>query len=90
MLPDLPIPVYSSDQFSWFRNKGAADASDLECGGSQNVASQVYSDACDIGFYIVSAKTGAKVLFCATGIDGLLSDSMEFSSGDYSVTVFND
>jgi len=62
-----PAPV-SSDNFTFSRslNTFAAEASDL---GPDFRLGQVYDDACDEGFTIVSARTGAAVVFAANGTD---------------------
>jgi hypothetical protein len=80
----LTIPVYSSDRFTWKGKQGCADASDF---GNAPVAEQVYDDACDVGFYVVSAKTGVRMLFTFANDK---AGTWVFSSGDFTILIFND
>lgn len=57
-----PAPI-SSDKFSFSKNCFAAEVSSL---GNFNLE-RVYDDACDVGFSIVSAKTGNLVVFAQNG-----------------------
>jgi hypothetical protein len=62
------VPVFKSDLFYWTHGsqlggKGVADASDLSRGGSMVFYTQVYDDACDVGFYIENTNNGSKKLF---------------------------
>jgi len=88
------VPVYSSDQFSWKGNKGCADASDfgsLKERGTVFIGSRCYADANDVGFYVVSARTGARMLFTYVfDEDGYDGEFQVYSSGDVFITIFND
>jgi hypothetical protein len=90
----LNIPTYSSDMFTWNKNRAVADASDfgsLKERGTNWIGSRLYDDACDIGFYVVSAKTGVKMLFTYVhDEDGYDGELQVYSSGDYKITIFND
>ena len=89
----LQVPVYSSDMFTWKGNRGCAEASDfgsLEKKG-YFIGARCYDDACDIGFYVVSARTGAKMLFTYVhDEDGYDGELQVYSSGDFTITIFND
>lgn len=34
-----------------------------------NPSTRIYDDACDVGFFMISKKTGAKVLFFENGVE---------------------
>ena len=68
----MNIPSFSSKLFRFDKSKNAffGEASQLEhsAGGmGGKFWGQVYPDACDIGFAICSAKTGAEVTFVQNG-----------------------
>ena len=46
--------------FSWHGNRGVTEASDLN---RIKFLSRIWDDACDVGFAVVSAKTGKLVVF---------------------------
>jgi len=94
------IPELNTKQFTYnpATKTFVCEASDL-CGFEPR---RIYDDACDIGFYLVSEKTGTKVLFCENELtydnDGDLI-SFNFSSHCYenpsyamhlNVVIFND
>lgn len=58
----LPVKEYSSKQFTWNVETGhfVACASDLS---RTDFWSRIYDDACDVGFAIVSERTGKSVVF---------------------------
>jgi hypothetical protein len=62
-MPNYIAPKISSDKFDWQKDNKCfcAEASDLP--QNFNFLSQVYDDACDAGFTMVSARTGAEVAF---------------------------
>lgn len=68
----LNIPELNSNLFD-YNGDGVflAEASELP----SNFIARVYDDACDVGFEMVSAKTGNKALF-------LLDDIVEDAEGD--------
>lgn len=53
------IPVHAGDQFTWNGREGTIEASDL----GPSIHNRVYDDACDVGFYVKSHKTGERKLF---------------------------
>ena len=62
---DLLVPAYDSRDFTW--SKGVAgnsiavvEASDLN---RRQVSAQVWRDSCDVGFTVVSHRTGTEKLF---------------------------
>jgi len=59
------IPELSTKQFTYnpATKTFVCEASDLR--GFE--PRRIYDDACDIGFYLVSEKTGKKILFCEVG-----------------------
>jgi hypothetical protein len=58
------LPRYSAARFTWDENRGSACASDLT--KSINPFGRVFNDACDMGFRLVSPKTGREKLFTVT------------------------
>lgn len=88
------VPNHSSNLFTWKGNSGVADVSDLGQSGNFKVWDRIYDDACDIGFYIVSAKTRKRVLFYMGKIDGDGEDihGWNFISacGQFKILVVND
>ena len=97
--PDFDIPVYSSDQFTWKNGRGVTDASDLlgplnRPGGGYSVwaGARLWKDACDMGFYVVSARTGVKMLFTYVhdedGYDGEIQ--VYVNDENHRITVIND
>jgi hypothetical protein len=57
--------VTSTDKFSYFKKNKTfvAEASQFSLAQHEMFFSCAYNDACDVGFYMVSAKTGRKALF---------------------------
>jgi hypothetical protein len=49
----LPLPTYAGSKFTWSRNHGVAEASDLECGTGKIPGSKIYDDAADYGFMVI-------------------------------------
>lgn len=85
----LIIPVWSSDMFNWKNGRGVADASDFKFSGP--IAGRVYDDAIDVGFYVVSARTGVRMMFTEVfDEDGFDGEFRRFESGDYVITILND
>lgn len=59
--PTLPnVPTYDGKRFTWGPTKGTAELSDL---GRDAGIARLWDDACDVGFYIESHRTGQKGLF---------------------------
>lgn len=58
------LPVHDGSKFTWHGETGCVDASDLALACTrQSMCSRVWDDACDVGFWVLSPKTGKKVLF---------------------------
>jgi hypothetical protein len=58
------IPNYSGAAFTWMKNSGAANASDLMCSADCGSAHKlILTDSLDVGFTISSHHTGTKKLF---------------------------
>lgn len=87
------IPVHRGSLFMWYHKSGAADVSMIHysCGGQ--IYSRIYDDACDMGFYIESHRTGQRVLFTLTKVQKDREGEImfwEFKSRDgIEVTLFN-
>jgi hypothetical protein len=58
---NLTVPQYTSRQFSWTGNNGAAFLTDLA--GRGQLHGRLYDDAEDRGFIVHSMKTGAAITF---------------------------
>lgn len=61
--------------------------------GKSRICGRVYEDACDVGFNVVSPRTGVTMLFTLTGEEkdsegGLLADI--YTSGEFKITLLND
>lgn len=86
------VPVHQGSMFVWTGKHGAADISDFR----SPVSGRLYADACDVGFYVVSGRTGDRVLFTQIGGPGEDNDgeamSYEYESpgGGIRITIFND
>lgn len=69
----------------------ASDFGSLKERGTVFIGSRCYDDACDLGFYVVSARTGVKMLFTYVhDEDGYDGEFQVYSSGDIKVVVVND
>ena len=98
--PDFDIPVYTSDEFTWKNGRGVAEASSLV--GPLNrgdgtvrsvwAGARIWKDACDMGFYVISCRTGTKMLFTYVhdedGYDGEIQ--VYINDKDHRITVIND
>jgi hypothetical protein len=71
------IPILSSS-FTWTKNCGVAEHSDL---GDFNLMQRIYDDACDLGFSVISTKTSQETLF-------LYSNDVYSKEGELQVTIF--
>jgi hypothetical protein len=60
------LPSIPSSSFEYDKGFFSAEASEL--GSSFNIG-KIFDDACDVGFSIVSAKTGSKAIFALSGVD---------------------
>lgn len=49
----LPLPAYSGSKFTWSKNHGVAEASDLNCGTGKIPGSKIHDDAADYGFMVI-------------------------------------
>lgn len=60
--------------------------------GKSRICGRVYEDACDVGFNVVSPRTGVTMLFifatCEEKDGDLLADI--YKSGDFTITLLND
>ena len=67
----LPLPTYAGNKFTWSKNHGVTEASDLGCGNTPTLSrlpgSRVYDDACDWGFIVIGNHKN--ILFLYTGED---------------------
>lgn len=93
--PDLAIPTYKASQFTWQRSQdGAAEASDLGCTVGIAPGRQVWSDACDVGFMLVSDRTGTEKLFTLASErrsgDNELEAWIFVSEDGFTATIYND
>jgi len=86
----LSIPVHNALAFTWAGTVGVADVSDLP----EHFYSRVYKDACDIGFYVRSERTGRFLLFTETArmeaSEGELAGWVFTSDDGFTIKVFND
>ena len=88
-----PIPVYSSDMFDWKNGNASAEASDFgplrEIGPF--IGRPINGNKRNIGFYVLSARTGVKMLFTYVfDEDGYDGELQVYSSGDHTITIVND
>lgn len=93
--PDFIIPVYTSDEFSWKNGHGITDASDLIGPLSTSArwaGSRVWNDSFDIGFYVVSCRTGVKMLFTYVHDDDCYDGEYQVyaNDADHRITIMND
>jgi hypothetical protein len=49
----LPLPTYAGNKFTWTKNHGVTEASDLGQGCGKIPGSRIYDDACDYGFMVI-------------------------------------
>jgi hypothetical protein len=92
MKPNFDIPVHDGSKFDWRGGSGYAEASDF---GRSVWCRRVWSDACDVGFVVVSPRTGVKKLFTLVreerdGEGEVTSWKFVECGGDVCITVFND
>lgn len=88
--PDLAIPTYEAAQFKpWTGKKGVAFISDLNL-GSLPLHKQVWSDACDSGFWMKGNGPEPKLFTLTATDDKSDTRSWTFRSQDgFEVVVFN-
>ncbi len=83
------VPVHDGKKFYWCQGIGSADTSDLY----PVVSRRVYADACDIGFYVRSHRTGHVVLFTHTKTtkrgDEVISWTYQSAAG-VRIVIYND
>ena len=87
-------PVHRGNMFTWNGDAGVVDASDLGPFGHRWY-DRVYDDACDLGFVVVSHRTGARVLFIFDDSFALEHNTWRFNGRtrdgrELTITVFND
>jgi hypothetical protein len=54
------VPVHNGTRFAWSGNDGFADVSSFD---PSTLAGRLYADACDVGFYVLSERSGNRMLF---------------------------
>ena len=95
MYPQLIRSVIATkicgSSFNWSLGVGVTEASDL---GRINFLSQVWDDACDEGFVVVSHRTGAQIIFTLDKVDVTDNEinGWNFVSvcGKYKILIIND
>jgi len=65
--PDYELPTYDARLFTWDGGKGLTEASDMHLAPGVVPGKRVWNDACDVGFYVRSPKTGTTKLFVNDG-----------------------
>lgn len=85
------LPTHDGRKFTWTSTFGVTEASDL----SAVMYARVWNDAVDVGFNILSHRTGRSMLFTLTreNIDDngdLVSQVFSNADGTIKVTVLND
>lgn len=92
-----PTPIVTTTHLTWDRptRRFTAEASDLGPALGRGGFGRVYDDACDIGFTMVSARTGAEAVFAVQHeeiVDGdlLYWDLASVTGRDMKVRIFND
>jgi len=70
-MADIANTQFESKQFDWHADTQTfvEEISTLSQGGKVRVFSQVYDDACDEGFVMISSKTGQRVVYVVDGHD---------------------
>ena len=93
--PDLDVPTYDGSLFRWSGTTGLADASSLRINPGITPGRQVWRDSCDLGFLVISPRTGETRLFTldscgeTRNAEGELS-SWKYTSEDVTIIIFND
>jgi hypothetical protein len=84
-------PCHSSKMFTWTGKTGVADLSDFN---GLSLWRHIYDDAADIGFEVVSSKTGVKLLFSFESdeldAEGDLVALHFINQHGYKITILND
>lgn len=85
----LVVPVHCARKFTWDLRTGIAEASDFT-----RLCGRVYNDAADVGFEVLSPRTGQKVLFTlASDVrdnEGEILKTRYTSSSGLTIEIFND
>lgn len=92
------LPVLDGGLFSWKAGNGQTEASDL---GLNTCWSQwVWDDACDIGFFVKSPRTGVQKLFILSFVQKDREGDIQYwvykehtkygHQGTITLTVYND
>lgn len=91
MANTLPnVPVHAGSKFLWSGRLGAAEVSDFN---AATLAGRLYADACDVGFYVESPRTGKRVLFSEEDVERREGEivSWRYSSEEgFRIIVWND
>jgi hypothetical protein len=90
----LPIKTFSSSLFTWHGGVGYAEISDLKGVVADSVMCRVFDDAIDVGFNVLSEKTGDTKLFTLVKADrdddGDVTAFRLESEDGIKITIFND
>ena len=86
------IPTHSGRLFTWEGHIGTCERSVF---GRRGMCDRLYDDACDVGFWVKSHKTGKSILFMLHHQEPTKDCEVEawhFSSqcGKFNIVVFND
>ncbi len=84
------VPVHDGNKFHWYDGIGSADTSDLY----PVVSRRLYADACDVGFYVKSHRTGHVVLFTYVKTNKAYGDDITSwtyeSAAGVRIVIYND
>jgi hypothetical protein len=89
MAKTLPnVPVHNGSKFSWCGPNGSAELSDFN---PVTLASRLYGDACDVGFYVQGNRH--RVLFHEVLVERREGEVVAYhyeSEEGFRITVYND
>lgn len=90
----LSIPTYDAHSFSWQRERGIADASELCIAPGEAPGRRVWPDAADVGFFVKGVHETKLFTLAKEGTaeDGSIErwDFVSHPDMQFVVTVFND
>jgi hypothetical protein len=93
----LVVPEHKASQFAWKGTTGCAEVSELTDGGSHGFEGRIYADACDIGFTVVSDRTGRRITFALVSTERDADNDVAMwkyrgigRDSDFVIIVFND
>lgn len=88
------VPMHSGGAFTWRRNSGIAEASEVTDSGLRSLMSQMCHDCGATGFTLLSPRTNAIMTFrldrTTRDADGDVISWTLSSISDVTLTVFND